>query len=713
MKRRKSKGKAPRIRLVGWQVPVGAAVAAAGLVSATALAAPGELDPSFADVGRQSDLGVANSTYSMRLVSAEALEDDDVLFGGGGEYCYWGCYVSMFLGRLGADGELDAAFGLPVVPGDTLLSDTVAQADGKLVGVGSVGSKLAVFRTLADGTADPGFGASGFVTIADPLGIGAYYGFTATLDPDGRIVVAGVGSGKLLVARLESNGARDATFGTDGVALITDVSLPSQRPLRIARASDGGYRVIYNRPPPGNACTIIGLTASGAVDASFGTSGLAVPHTAEGAVIECSSMAPLADGRIVATGTSADGKAQAVRLLANGTQDATFDARAALQSFGAATAVAVGPSGKLVVGVRNTMSLPGARVVRLLGDGRIDNAFGSGGVATIDVQSARAVYPDVVDLQVLDGERVLVAGNSAWADGMFVARLLGDAAGGSPGVLGITAASTRATEQDGRATLVVRRTGGRAGSVAVSYSTATPYGLDGATAGADFTVTTGRLEWADGDDGEREIVVPINADGDTERPELFAVDLERPEGGAGLGTSGADIEVAGSGYPAGHFAITADQATAFEGLAAQFRVSRRFYSTGTVSVTVRVAAATTASKGTDFASPGQRDQWQDVVLTWRDGESGDKFVSVSVLADKANDPDETLVLELASPAGGAVLDSQSSASVQLINRVSSGGSGGGTGSSGGGQFGGLGALLLGLTGAWRRWRRPHGGATNA
>ena len=39
MKRTKSKGKALNIRLVGWQVPVGAAVAAAGLVSATALAA--------------------------------------------------------------------------------------------------------------------------------------------------------------------------------------------------------------------------------------------------------------------------------------------------------------------------------------------------------------------------------------------------------------------------------------------------------------------------------------------------------------------------------------------------------------------------------------------------------------------------------------------------------------------------------------------------
>ena len=47
------------------------------------------------------------------------------------------------------------------------------------------------------------------------------------------------------------------------------------------------------------------------------------------------------------------------------------------------------------------------------------------------------------------------------------------------------------------------------------------------------------MTWADGDVGERQIVVPIGADSGYEKPEWFAVVLESPEGGAGPGQHGA------------------------------------------------------------------------------------------------------------------------------------------------------------------------------
>ena len=81
-----------------------------------------------------------------------------------------------------------------------------------------------------------------------------------------------------------------------------------------------------------------------------------------------------------------------------------------------------------------------------------------------------------------------------------------------------------------------------------------------ATSGADYTVTTGRLTWADGDVGEREIVVPIASDTNAEKPEFFEVVLESPEGGAGLGAFGADVEIAGASYPVGDLTILAGSA---------------------------------------------------------------------------------------------------------------------------------------------------------
>jgi hypothetical protein len=340
-------------------------------------------------------------------------------------------------------------------------------------------------------------------------------------------------------------------------------------------------------------------------------------------------------------------------------------------------------------------------VLRLLGDGRIDSGFGEAGRATIDVESTRAIKPDVTDLQVLSGERVLVAGNAFWPNRRFIARLLGDAGGGGPGVVGIPSGGLLVTELQGQATLVVRRTGGKTGAIAVAYATETLTGGSNAVPGEDFTATTGRLEWADGDSSERQIVVPVSADSVTEIPEFFAVKLSAPEGGAGLGTAGADVEVAGAGYPFGHLAISARQELVGEGDSAQYVVSRNYYSQGTVSVTVRVAPESTATKGSDFAGPGLRDQWQDVVLTWGDGEIGEKVVSVSVLTDKGNDQGEKLLLELVSPTGGAVLDPQSKASVEFVNRRSVNGGGN---SGGGGQFGAIGALLLGFAGSLRHMR---------
>jgi hypothetical protein len=178
--------------------------------------------------------------------------------------------------------------------------------------------------------------------------------------------------------------------------------------------------------------------------------------------------------------------------------------------------------------------------------------------------------------------------------------------------------------------------------------------------------------------------------------------LESPEGGAGLATFGIDLEIAGASYPFGEFTIGTYSPTVSEAGLADFFVARNYYGQGAVSVTVRVAAGGTATPGQDFRAPGRSD-WQDVVLTWADGEYGGKYLPVTIVADGIAEPIETFTLELVSPTGGATLSTATQATMQIDVQASPP-----TppptpprASRGGGSFGWLGAMLL-LGGALRR-----------
>jgi hypothetical protein len=311
-------------------------------------------------------------------------------------------------------------------------------------------------------------------------------------------------------------------------------------------------------------------------------------------------------------------------------------------------------------------------------------------------------------MKVAADDRLVIGGNidGYWTrGGAFVARLLGSAGGGSPGVVGLPRQQFLATEQGGKAVLSVRRTGGSAGAIAVTYSTR-DFPEDGssyppgarATSGADFTAATGRLTWADGDASDRQIEVPIASDANAEVPEFFEVVLESPEGGAGLGAVGADVEIAGASYPAGDLTIQANVFSVYEGSQAQFYVTRNYYAQGAVSVTLKVASTATATPGQDFNSSGSTD-WQDLVLTWQDGEAGPKYFSVPIRRDDVEEQAELLTLELAAPTGGASLGDKTQATVTVYNLAPPPKPGGG---GGGGSFGWLGALLFGLWGACRR-----------
>jgi len=711
-RRKKTKGsKSPLIRLVGLE----AAAAMASMTGAPAIAAPGDLDPSFGDVGRQSSIAIPS--YGSSLWSVDVQGDDSVLFGGGGEYEYWGYYEDYFVGRLLPNGTPDASFAAAALK-DTAVYDTTLQSDGKVIGVGTARKpdgrmKLVVFRLRPDGALDPDFGLGGLVIISDGS-TSREAGYSVVVDPDGRIVVAGERNSSLLVARLLANGTLDAGFGSGGIYLG---AYNYSRNPRIAPALGGGYRITtYLDGGMGSDCSVVGLTAAGVLDAAFGIGGYATPPSPSAGSLFCTSLAVQSDGRILLGGVDADADGYVGRLLPNGAIDPGFAATVVTGRFKSVTAVATGAAGSIYVTGNDRAGFSGALVVRLLADGTLDTLFGRDGATSVDLKTRRASFPSITDMKVVDNEGLVVGGNaSSYGSGSsaFVARLLGSA-GGGPGVLSMNQERFLGTEQGAQAVLTIRRTGGSQGAVAVTYATrdfpappaaGSEYAPgEHATSGADYIVTTGRLTWADGDVAEREIVVPIASDANAELPEFFEVVLESPEGGAGLGAYGADVEIAGASYPVGDLTIVATTPAVSEGEQAGFYVSRNYYGQGAVSVTVRVAAGGSATPGQDFSNSGSKD-WQDVVLTWADGETGVKYLPVAIASDGIAEETEVFTLELVSPTGGAALGKATQAAVQIKvppppppPPAASGGSGGG------GGFGWLGVMLLGLGGALRRRR---------
>lgn len=214
---------------------------------------PSGLDPTFGDGGRLYDPDVPIG----RAVAIQATGRIVVLAG-------------MWLAAYDANGRRDATFGTggiaPVVFNDGFQDEAyglLRQPDDKLVVVGRtrVGTyfHMAVKRFNADGSVDTAFGTNGLTTL-DPyadLGAGSrsHYAYRATLAPDGRVLVAGVGTYlhpttldqrvNFAVARLNADGSPDASFGRGGTS-IADIG-----------GDDWGYALAVQ---PGGRIVVAGRT---------------------------------------------------------------------------------------------------------------------------------------------------------------------------------------------------------------------------------------------------------------------------------------------------------------------------------------------------------------------------------------------------------------------------------------------------------------------
>jgi len=234
---------------------------------------------------------------------------------------------------------------------------------------------------------------------------------------------------------------------------------------------------------------------------------------------------------------------------------------------------------------------------------------------------------------------------------------------GDSGFVQFRGASFPVHESDGTVVVVVRRHRGSSGMVSVDFQT-----VDGsARAGEDYTAAAGTLTWADGDGGDKTIAIEILADDVAEGLENFGVALSNPLGGVEIGTlSNTVVRILpqeGGGDddppPVSRIRLRSAVFPAFERAgAATFVVVRQGASAGAASVDYATLDGS-ATAGADYTTTTG-------TLSWADGETGGKSVTVPLIDDTVAERHETVSVMLTNAVGGE-LGGRDTASILIID----------------------------------------------
>lgn len=382
-----------------------------------ALAQAGSLDPAFGNEGIVvTDFGPLNNSFvtnDFSFSDAALAPSGDIVIAGSVSGLD-GQSETAVIARYLASGENDLTFandGLLTIPappnfvaGLSFPLSVSVQSDGKLLvlllAANSTGTQpeTIVFRFNVNGKLDTSFGGQGFVFVSFPQQ--ALLSSSPNLvlaQPDGKILVAGsalayTGASETLLARYLANGAPDATFGSNGVALSVSIDSPS------ALAILSGDRVL--------AANLIGQIAE------FASNGKLEASSAGGTIVarkNTGNVTFTANGKLL-IGAPTQGPSgrrnldtKITRLLASGGLDFSFASPAI--SFGAngpsvksePSSVAVDSEGRGVVGGIFVTPAEGVfGVARVNSNGSIDTTFGSNGAVTTQIALEGSVFSVLV-----------------------------------------------------------------------------------------------------------------------------------------------------------------------------------------------------------------------------------------------------------------------------------------------------------------------------
>ena len=226
-----------------------------------------------------------------------------------------------------------------------------------------------------------------------------------------------------------------------------------------------------------------------------------------------------------------------------------------------------------------------------------------------------------------------------------------------PGVLAFSVASMSVAETTTTLNLSVTRSVGKHGAVSVAY--ATQNGT--AEAGSDYTARSGTLSWTSGDAASKTLSLVLNNDAYAESAENFQVVLSAPTGGASLGVNRTlTVSIADNDSGAGTLAFSSAAFSAQENAGfATITVTRSGGSGGAVSLNYATITGT-AGSGSDYTAVSG-------TLSWGAADPLPKTFVVPILDDGTWEPGETVALLLSAPGGGAVLGTQKTATLTVLD----------------------------------------------
>ncbi len=366
--------------------------------SSAALAAPGDLDPTFNSTGTlvtpiTSTNAQANAVVRQTDGKLVAAGFANVPVVGNPEN------LDFALVRYDVDGTLDPAFGsggivtTAIGPGDDQAQAVIQQTDGKLVAAGlsydvDFNSTITLVRYLANGTLDPTFGGgTGIVTtmVGDTADVDAANALIQQADL--KLVVAGYHGTDLTLVRYALDGSLDTTFNTTGKVTTTVGTMATGNGL-LQKSGDGALVVA------GAADTDVVLArydSTGALDATF-AGGVVTKAVGSGAVARA-IIQQASDGKLVVAGNTDNGSNTDFMLLRyglDGMPDGGFGTSGVVTTAvgsgnDAAFALAEDNGALVAAGSSKGATNLEFALVRYDATGAPDATFGSGGIVTTPI----------------------------------------------------------------------------------------------------------------------------------------------------------------------------------------------------------------------------------------------------------------------------------------------------------------------------------------
>lgn len=324
------------------------------------------------------------------------------------------------------DGTPDNSFGtsgIATTQFSNASSDAYAigrQLDGKIViaGISAFGgTNICVARFNTNGTLDNTFGSNGQFKY----NYGSASGISAlAIQTDGKIVLGGASAvDKAMLVRLTANGQLDNTFGTGGIAEFQD---GFSRVLDL-RVIAGGKILGMGKAVNASNKPVFGVfrrNADGSKDSAFGTSGYLLADAGDN--VTPTKMALQPDGKILVTGTTFLNSTKydmvITRFTANGAWDTSFGTGGkTITAFSTGNAYEQGndllvqPDGKIVIAGRNSNNNVNSFLIcRYKADGTVDTGFGTNGITVTPVASGS--NDEIKSVTLMADGKIVVCGNS-------------------------------------------------------------------------------------------------------------------------------------------------------------------------------------------------------------------------------------------------------------------------------------------------------------